>query len=461
MKASGLFLGAVVYLTLTAGTGWAADDALPHVGRISAAAGLVQYQSTTGEWSTALINEPVAAGTGLRATQKAEAEFRSPGVRVALAPSSELHIVRLDGETLEISVASGRIGIHLDAAQTTKTVEIDLPSGGVWLSPTGDYDITAGDTHDPAVVQVFSGKAELGGGLDDRYIAVATRDSFSDWWRSQDDSVAAADHVSSPDIAGVTALDAAGRWETDSLFGKVWYPSDVAADWSPYRDGAWRFLPPWGWTWVDDAVWGFMPSHFGRWARIDDRWAWVPGAQLEPNDYSPAVVAFLGTAGIGLSRPGDAGPAVAWFPLAPGESVGDGDDANYKNRRFATAVPRTVFATGLPVAAALINDVPERRFVEAPVILQSLGIPPTSASVVAAAPKKPATVTVAAVSMRAPTPPRRHPIAVALRATPAHEAGKKLRIAVAIVLRPHALPSTSALRSLHTRAHLAAARGGA
>ena len=90
-------------------------------------------------------------------------------------------------------------------------------------------------------------------------------------------------------------------------------------------------------------------------------------------------MAFLGTAGIGLSRPGDAGPAVAWLPLAPGEAVGDGNDANYRNRRFATAVPRAVFAGGFPVAAALIDDVPEQRFADAPIILGALGIPPLGA----------------------------------------------------------------------------------
>jgi hypothetical protein len=466
MKWGGLLLASIVLLNLASERGRAAGDAMPSVGRISAVAGSVQYQSTAGEWSAALVNEPVAVGTGLRATVGAEAELRGPDSRIALAPSTVLRVLRFDGDALQIEVPSGRIGVHLDPGNIGRTVEIDLPSGGVWLATPGDYDITAGDEHAPAAVQVFAGKARFGGGLDDRSIATAAADSFSDWWRSQGDNIDQA--ARSPAIAGAAALDESGRWESDSRFGKVWYPSDIAADWTPYRDGAWRFLAPWGWTWIDDASWGFAPSHYGRWARIDDRWGWVPGPQLAAGDYSPAVVAFLGTAGYGLSRPGDYGapPAVAWFPLAPGETIGDGNDAKYQNRRFTTAVPRAVFTSGLPVANALIDDVPEQRFLDAPVILQALAIPPTVTTAVAAVKRKPAVVVLASVSARAPTPAPRRPTIIAQREAPSRRAlardfGKRLHIAQAVVLRTRAAASTSLSRSPHNRTHLAAARGGA
>ena len=26
--------------------------------------------------------------------------------------------------------------------------------------------------------------------------------------------------------------------------------------WAPYRHGYWRWIEPWGWTWIDDAPWG-------------------------------------------------------------------------------------------------------------------------------------------------------------------------------------------------------------
>jgi hypothetical protein len=475
--------GLIVSLGL-AGQGWAADNPLPLVGRVSAAAGAVQYHATEGAWSNALVNEPVAVGTGLHTGPGAAAEFHWPGARVALAPATELQLLHGDRDTLQVAVSVGRIGIHLDD-NAAKTVEIDLPGGGVWLNAPGEYDVYAGDARIAAAVQVFAGKARFGGGLDDRYLMTAAPDWFSDWWRSQGDTADLTDPRPWPDIAGIAALGDAGRWELDPVFGNVWYPSGIAADWAPYRDGEWRFLAPWGWTWVDNEPWGFAPSHYGRWARIEGHWGWVPGEQLTAGDYSPGVVAFLGTAGIGLSRAGDIGamPAVAWFPLAPDEVLGDADGA-YKNRRFATAVPRNAFAAGLRSISALITDIPAQRFADAPVILGALGIAPPGANVPPTAPKKvepgPNRIDV----VMAPDSPadgfapvasaeRRQPFIVALRDAPvrapapeirksrntpvrgpAPEIRKRVRVAVELRARG----STSATRAAHTRQHLAAAR---
>ena len=61
-------------------------------------------------------------------------------------------------------------------------------------------------------------------------------------------------------------------------YGAVWYPSDVGADWAPYRNGYWTEVGAWGPTWVDYAPWGYAPFHYGRWAYVGNRWGWCPGA---------------------------------------------------------------------------------------------------------------------------------------------------------------------------------------
>jgi hypothetical protein len=450
------------------GASWA-DDGTALIGRVSAVAGAAQYRSVAGDWSAAQNNEPVAAGTGLRTAAGAETDIHMPGARVALAPASELQVLRFDGVVLQIALSAGRTGIHLDAGGVAKTVEIDLPQGGVWLTAPGDYDIYAGDGHAPAAVQVFTGVAQLGGGLDDRSVAAASPDWFSDWWRSQGDTADRSDPRPWPQIPGFAALADAGTWKLDPKLGNVWFPSDVAADWAPYRDGAWRYVAPWGWTWIDNAPWGFAPSHFGRWARLDDRWAWVPGERLAVADYRPAIVAFLGTAGIGLSRPGDIGamPAIAWFPLAPGETIGDAD-GDYRNRRFATAVPRDAFASGQPVAAAQVSDIPAQRFADAPVILDALSIPP--ARTASAATKKPLVVAAAADNSAASSDlpeTTRQPFFVTLRDAPPRAPARQIvreirrRVHVAIALHSRAAASTSAFHPAHNRQHFAAARRGA
>ena len=96
----------------------------------------------------------------------------------------------------------------------------------------------------------------------------------------------------------------------------MWYPQLPVADWAPYRYGHWESIAPWGWTWIDDAPWGFAPFHYGRWAFVQSRWCWVPGPREERAVYAPALVAFVGGRDFSV---GVASGAIGWVPLAPRE----------------------------------------------------------------------------------------------------------------------------------------------
>lgn len=117
-------------------------------------------------------------------------------------------------------------------------------------------------------------------------------------------------------MTGYEDLDDSGDWSYAGGYGPVWYPTAIPAGWAPYRFGHWIWVAPWGWTWVDDARWGFAPFHYGRWSLIGGRWGWVPGPVAVHPVYAPALVAFVGGGGFNLSI---GGGGVAWFPLAPGE----------------------------------------------------------------------------------------------------------------------------------------------
>ena len=91
--------------------------------------------------------------------------------------------------------------------------------------------------------------------------------------------------------------------------------------WSPYHYGHWAWVEPWGWTWIDDAPWGFAPFHYGRWAMAGGGWVWIPGRlDVARPVYAPALVAFVGGPrfGVSIGVGGGVGMA-AWFPLGPGE----------------------------------------------------------------------------------------------------------------------------------------------
>ena len=121
----------------------------------------------------------------------------------------------------------------------------------------------------------------------------------------------------SPEVPGYYDLDGYGSWDTVAQYGPIWYPTSVAVGWCPYRFGRWVWVEPWGWTWVDDAPWGFAPFHYGRWVQVGPRWGWLPGPIAVAPIYGPAFVAFLGGPGFSVSF--GVGGVAAWFPLGPGE----------------------------------------------------------------------------------------------------------------------------------------------
>jgi hypothetical protein len=194
-------------------------------------------------------------------------------------------------------------------------------------------------------------------------------------------------HVSAQ-TTGYDELDRYGQWQDLPGSGAVWFPSSVPANWAPYRYGHWTSIAPWGWTWVDDAPWGFAPSHYGRWVNLDGRWGWVPGPVQTDPVYAPALVAFVDP-NAGPDAAGAAGgPDVGWFPLGPADGflpwyvagpayvervnvavsersvvAGRAVEAwqgHFANRQFATVVPRGVFAEGRPVATAMARIAPDR-----------------------------------------------------------------------------------------------------
>ena len=73
-------------------------------------------------------------------------------------------------------------------------------------------------------------------------------------------------------------------------------------DWAPYRYGRWVWVAPWGWTWIDDAPWGFAPFHYGRWAQS----RMIAGAGCRGQRhvravYAPALVGWIGTPDFSVS----------------------------------------------------------------------------------------------------------------------------------------------------------------
>ena len=420
----------------------AAPPSPGRVGQVSLVSGKVGFRGPGDMvWSGAEINDPIASGVSLRTGPQSRTVVQFGSDTVALAENTDTVVVKMEDRATEIAVPQGRIGLDIAQLGSGESIQIDFPRGGVWLLQPGRYDIDAGAADRPPRISAYTGSARfVGGGADipvkagDQLRLVgsgaagamtepASADEFAVWCeaRAVDETHLAAPYYVSTSMTGFAELDGAGSWKSTGKYGEVWIPAALPADWVPYRYGHWRWVAPWGWSWIDDQPWGFAPSHYGRWAFFDQHWTWVPGAYTAHPVYAPAVVAFLGTPGVGLSFAEGSGPAVAWFPLAPGEAywpgyTGDLDyirglnagnvadlgvirvradgeppaeiaNAHFANRQFANVVPRPVFVAGQAVPPTLLQ-LPPQRLQNAPAIMGSpqIGPPPPAPARIAAAP---------------------------------------------------------------------------
>ncbi|MGC2415748.1 MAG: DUF6600 domain-containing protein, partial [Stellaceae bacterium] len=334
---------ALVAIAAVVGGTWPAlaqDEPPALVGRVSFVEGQISLHAAgETEWSAGAVNYPVATGGSFATDAQSRAELRIGSQTIDLANNTEIDVTQLTEQVMQLSVPQGRINLNLRALPQGSTVEIDIPRGTVSLLAPGIYDIDAGTQDQPSRIATFAGNAHFIGGPIDLGIKTgdvavvggwdtltgaldrAQPDAFAQWCRSRDyhpAQLAAAKYVS-PQMTGYEELDQYGTWGAAATYGQVWYPRSVPADWAPYREGHWRSVAPWGWTWVDAEPWGFAPFHYGRWAQIEGRWGWVPGRLVARPVYAPALVAFIGAPGVGFAVAGGGGPAVGWFPLAPNE----------------------------------------------------------------------------------------------------------------------------------------------
>jgi hypothetical protein len=284
------------------------------------------------EWIDAVLNRPLTRGDRVWTDKGSRAELQVGSSAVRMDGQAHLEILALDDRSAQLSVTQGTVYVRVRSLPDGENFEIDTPNLAYRAAYPGDYRIDVNANTGTTRVTIHSGTGAvygedgqvltLGGG---QQITFRSRDlsqmaaqesppqdNFDRWAadrnRREDQSVSA--RYVPREVVGYQQLDAHGQWMQDATYGPVWFPQGLPANWAPYRNGHWEWISPWGWTWIDAAAWGFAPFHYGRWAMIDSRWAWVPGRIALKPVYAPALVAFIGGDRSGF----------AWFPLAPGEA---------------------------------------------------------------------------------------------------------------------------------------------
>jgi hypothetical protein len=404
------------------------------VARLNYSTGAVSFApgEAPDAWVQAVLNRPLTAGDRLWADQAGRAELHIGSTAIRLGALTSVDVLNLDDDTLQVRLAQGSMNLRVRDLGQGETVEIATPAGAVLVRQPGSYRVTVEPQGDSARVLVNFGQAEVvtplqtytvpssqaatvsaTGGASFEVAAYATADELDRWSAERDrreDRVPSTQYVSR-DMTGYEDLDQYGTWRTLPEYGAVWVPTQVASGWAPYRTGHWVWVSPWGWTWVDDAPWGFAPFHYGRWVHTGGYWAWSPGAVVRRPVYAPALVAFVGGSNFSVSV--TSGPAVGWFPLGWREpyrpwyraseshvrqvnvtnvtnitNITNVTNVRYVNRErpdAVTVVSRQAFVSARPVSQAALN-VPRAELARAEVVRDRSPAEPVRASI---APERP------------------------------------------------------------------------
>jgi hypothetical protein len=312
------------------------------VARMSLIHGDVSTQrGDSGDWSAAVLNQPVMTGDKVSTADGARAELQLDFANlVRLGPNSKANITNFTHRDIQIQLGQGILNYTISKDSESEP-EIDTPN--VTVHPShhdGVFRIEVRPDGDTIVIvrkgeaqiatpqgstEVNSGEmATVRGNADSAQYKISQAPDRDDWdqWNSDRDHLiqnAGSWRHTNKYYTGTQDLDGHGRWENVPDYGDVWAP-DEPADWAPYRDGNWVYEPYYGWTWVGYEPWGWAPYHYGRWFSYGGSWVWWPGpvGGFYRPFWAPAYVSFWGWGGgygFGFGWGGWGG--FGWLPIGP------------------------------------------------------------------------------------------------------------------------------------------------
>ncbi|PYS88606.1 MAG: hypothetical protein DMF62_09285 [Acidobacteria bacterium] len=330
------------------------------VARISFITGDVQIKrSDNDQWEKAVLNLPVVQGDQLTTGpgSRFEVQFGAYS-HLRVAENSVIKVSSLTDTFVAVGVPEGSVTATLVRFDIgSEAFEIDAPRTTVAVQKAGRYRVDAGHKNDQSIRVSVDDKGEariysnnVGFTLHDGRSAkiyvegnyageweagdtTQFRDDFDRWAVDRDLTIARRQGQAyygkfyDTDIYGADDLNDNGEWINTSDYGYVWRPFrntlSVYADWSPYRYGAWRWVPGYGWSWVNDEPWGWATYHHGRWIWYNGAWLWAPYGYIRTarSWWYPALVILQQ-----FNR------SICWYPL-PYHSAYFNFNWNYHHRR--------------------------------------------------------------------------------------------------------------------------------
>ncbi len=327
------------------------NDPPARVARVSVLNGDVSAEPAgVDTFSAAELNQVLTSGDRVYTDADSTAELEAGGIAVRLGGGTDLTVSAMTDTLAQFGLAAGSVHLRSYALDPGTVLELDSPEAAITVLQPGDVRVDVDTAAHTTTVSLESGQVQVDGPGTSQVLtpgqhvrlhggdpaagqtayaeplAPGASDGLDGFSGGRDNQYASGADAESPylstDTVGGADLADAGSWDS-SDFGPVWYPA-VAVGWQPYCFGHWRWVAPWGWTWVGGEPWGFAPFHYGRWAHFGDgiggRWGWIPGPRGVRPVYAPALVAFAGGAEFSHSLGYAPGLGItAWFPLGPRE----------------------------------------------------------------------------------------------------------------------------------------------
>jgi hypothetical protein len=387
--------------------------------RLQYMSGSVSFQPQgRGDWVAGSLNRPLTNADNVWTDKDSRAELNAGTGVFRLGSEASLTLTNVSDNSVQVELHQGTLNLHIRHLFDGEIYEVDTPNMAFTAQKSGDYRFDVDPNGDATVVTVRKGEGDATGqgpavrvksdeqvrftdgvSLTHTVAEAPPYDGFDGWCAVRDkreDTSISARYVA-PGTPGYEDLDENGTWREVPPYGPVWVPTTVAPGWAPYQYGHWAWVEPWGWTWVDDAPWGYAPFHYGRWVYTGGYWGWTPGPIYARPFYAPALVAWFGGPAWGVSF--GFGGGFGWCPLGWGEPFfpwyhtgfgyfrsvniyntritnvnrywghppnrfGEGG-YHYANMRGFTAVPSRTLANGVPIHGSPIR-VSGRELANAP-----------------------------------------------------------------------------------------------
>ena len=305
----GFALSAITAFVLTAGTVIAQAESHARIVRLSYVDGQVQMEHVEQGLDRAILNTPIVDGTRLvtRSNGLAEVEFEDQSA-LRLAENSEVKFRQLSMtdsgvKVNEIEVVRGVV--FFDVRSKSDDVYRAVADGTTFLVRR-DTSARISAAPDQLQLAVLRGAVQLENlpqlaivkknetlTLDPNHpseykVAHGTEPLPVDAWNKEREAYDAAyahnaGYGGPRSGYGLQDLNYYGEYFYAPSYGYVWQPYGFAnsmVGWSPYTNGAWGFVPGFGYAWASAYPWGWLPYHYGSWAFLGGGigWAWVPGS---------------------------------------------------------------------------------------------------------------------------------------------------------------------------------------